>query len=367
MSGRPLALTLPRVFSVLRSKTVTVESPPLLVKPRFRSGTKAIAVDARACRRSRRRPSRCRGRRRRRGCPGRRRACGSRRRLRGSPSPPRRRSRSCGPSRSGPSGPGPRAVGAVARKSGASRASANRDIAVRPSWVIRTTARCIVCGSWAGRKEISPRSVMKNSSSRRPSRHRRHALGPARAGRADGQLDGELGALADLRGDDDPAAVLADDLLRDGQAQARAREPPWSRRRPAKIEARSSSAIPTPLSVIVTRADAVASSQEVATSPSPPAASSEASMALVTMFRTARWMPSGSRGSSGRSVGGRPVERDAQLRGARLHQLDHVGDDRVQVGRLEGRLALLREREHVHHEVVDLRLVLLDDRPALGG
>ena len=39
-------------------------------------------------------------------------------------------------------------------------------------------------------------------------------------------------------------------------------------------------------------------------------------------------------------------------------------DRLVQVGRLERGLAVLGEREHVHDEVVDLGLVLLDDRPA---
>ena len=42
MSGRPLALTLPRVLRVFVSKTVALESPPLLVNPRPRSGTKAM-------------------------------------------------------------------------------------------------------------------------------------------------------------------------------------------------------------------------------------------------------------------------------------------------------------------------------------
>ena len=51
---------------------------------------------------------------------------------------------------------------------------------------------------------------------------RRHALGRVahRVELAHRQLDDERRALADLRGDDDLAAVLADDLLRDGQAQA---------------------------------------------------------------------------------------------------------------------------------------------------
>ena len=65
-------------------------------------------------------------------------------------------------------------------------------------------------------------------------------------------------------------------------------------------------------------------------------------------------------------VGRAPFEGDLQLVGAGLHQLDHVGDRLVQVGRLERGLAVLREREHVHDEVVDLPLVLLDDRPALA-
>ncbi len=59
-----------------------------------------------------------------------------------------------------------------------------------------------------------------------------------------------------------------------------------------------------------------------------------------------------------------PVELDSELLCARLHQLDYVADRLVQVRELQVRLAVLREREHVHHEVVDLRLVLLDDRPA---
>ena len=87
-------------------------------------------------------------------------------------------------------------------------------------------------------------------------------------------------------------------------------------------------------------------------------------MALVTMFRTARWMPSGSIMTRGRSAHGLPAQLHAQLGGARLHQLDDVADGLVQVGRLEGRLAVLGEREHVHDHVVDLGLVLLDDRPA---
>ncbi len=61
---------------------------------------------------------------------------------------------------------------------------------------------------------------------------------------------------------------------------------------------------------------------------------------------------------------GLPAQLDAKLLGSRLHQLDHVGDRLVQVRRLEGRLAVLREREHVHDQVIDLALVLLDDGPA---
>ena len=75
-------------------------------------------------------------------------------------------------------------------------------------------------------------------------------------------------------------------------------------------------------------------------------------------------MPSGSIMDRGQVGRGLPVEGDAQLRGPRLHQLDDVADRLVQVGRLERGLAVLREREHVHDQVVDLRLVLLDDRPA---
>ena len=87
-------------------------------------------------------------------------------------------------------------------------------------------------------------------------------------------------------------------------------------------------------------------------------------MALVTMFKTARWMPSGSIMTRGMSRPGCQHQLHAQLGGARLHELDDVADRLVQVGRLERRLAVLGEREHVHDQVVDLGLVLLDDRPA---
>ena len=46
-------------------------------------------------------------------------------------------------------------------------------------------------------------------------------------------------------------------------------------------------------------------------------------------------------------------------------QLHHVADHGVEVGLLQGRLAVLGVAEHVHDQVVDLALVLLDDRPAL--
>ena len=87
-------------------------------------------------------------------------------------------------------------------------------------------------------------------------------------------------------------------------------------------------------------------------------------MALVTMFKTARWMPSGSIMTRGMSVPGCQLSLTPSSLGARLHQLDDVADGLVQVGRLERRLAILGEGEHVHDHVVDLGLVLLDDRPA---
>ena len=64
--------------------------------------------------------------------------------------------------------------------------------------------------------------------------------------------------------------------------------------------------------------------------------------------------------------GGVPHELDLLVLGAGLHQLDHVGDDFVEVRRLGHRLAFLAEREHVHHEGGDAFLVALDDVPALA-
>ena len=75
-------------------------------------------------------------------------------------------------------------------------------------------------------------------------------------------------------------------------------------------------------------------------------------------------MPSGSIIELGESAHGCQLSCDSQLGRAGLHQLEDVADGLVQVGQLEGRLAVLREREHVHDQVVDLGLVLLDDRPA---
>ena len=88
-------------------------------------------------------------------------------------------------------------------------------------------------------------------------------------------------------------------------------------------------------------------------------------MALVTMFRTARWMPSGSIRTSGRSARGLPGRASTPSSSARDCISSTTSADRlVQVGRLQRGLAVLGEREHVHDQVVDLRLVLLDDRPA---
>ena len=67
---------------------------------------------------------------------------------------------------------------------------------------------------------------------------------------------------------------------------------------------------------------------------------------------------------AGQIRAGMPAQLHAQLGGAGLHQLDDVADRLVQVGRLERGLAVLGEGEHVHDQVVDLGLVLLDDRPA---
>ncbi len=74
-------------------------------------------------------------------------------------------------------------------------------------------------------------------------------------------------------------------------------------------------------------------------------------------------MPSGSTRTPVEVLSGKPLQADAQLLGARLHQFDDLADGLVQVGDLQRGLAVLGEREHVHDEVVDPRLVLLDDRP----
>ncbi len=87
-------------------------------------------------------------------------------------------------------------------------------------------------------------------------------------------------------------------------------------------------------------------------------------MALVTMFKTARWMPSGSIITSGTPYPGCQLSSTPSSLGARLHELDHFADRLVQVSRLERRLAILREGEHVHDHVVDLGLIFLDDGPA---
>ena len=88
-------------------------------------------------------------------------------------------------------------------------------------------------------------------------------------------------------------------------------------------------------------------------------------MALVTMFRTARWMPSGSIRTCGQ-VRRRAASRGATPSSAARDCISSTTSATVSfrsAGSERG-LAVLGEREHVHDQVVDLRLVLLDDRPA---
>ena len=68
----------------------------------------------------------------------------------------------------------------------------------------------------------------------------------------------------------------------------------------------------------------------------------------------------------GHGLGRLPVQLDLQFVGPDVHQLDHVGDRAVEVGRGQVGLAFLAEGEHVHHQGGDLVLVLLDDLPALA-
>ena len=119
-----------------------------------------------------------------------------------------------------------------------------------------------------------------------------------------------------------------------------------------------------PLSLTVMRAIGVSASHSVLTTTWAFSAPSQASMALVTMFETARWMPSGSIVTRGMSSPGCQLSLTPSSVATRLHELDDVADGLVQVGRLERGLAILGEREHVHDHVVDLGLVFLDDRPA---
>ena len=131
-----------------------------------------------------------------------------------------------------------------------------------------------------------------------------------------------------------------------------------------KIESISDSSMPTPLSETRIRAVEVSASHSLTTF------TRRVRVAFGGIDRVGHDVqhgavdPSGSTMTRGMLGAGRPVELDAQLLGARLHQLDHVADGLVQVRGLERGLAILREREHVHDQVVDLGLVLLDDRPA---
>ena len=73
----------------------------------------------------------------------------------------------------------------------------------------------------------------------------------------------------------------------------------------SKIVGISSGEIPSPLSFTTTRATPVDSSHRVDTCTFASGRPSAASIALVTMFSTARWMPSSSMATAGRPTQGR--------------------------------------------------------------
>ena len=132
-----------------------------------------------------------------------------------------------------------------------------------------------------------------------------------------------------------------------------------------KIEAMSASSMPTPLSLTVIRAIvARRRPTSVATTTRAPVGPLAGVDRVGDDVQDGAVDAVGVDHDLGHVVAGLPGQRHAELRGARLHQLDDVADRLVQVGRLERGLAVLGEREHVHDQVVDLGLVLLDDRPA---
>ena len=89
-------------------------------------------------------------------------------------------------------------------------------------------------------------------------------------------------------------------------------------------------------------------------------------MALVTTLSTARWMPSGSKTSSGIGSPGRHSNSTCILGRPDAHQLDTSATTALRLARHEVGLALLAEGEHVHHQGRDAVLVPLDDVPALA-
>ena len=98
----------------------------------------------------------------------------------------------------------------------------------------------------------------------------------------------------------------------------------------------------------------------------PSADSSHASIALVTTFSTARWSPSGSKVIAGISGSSLIDERDPGFFGPGLHQLQHFAHDPIQITDHHLGLALLAEREHIHHQGRDPLLVFLDDIPSFA-
>ena len=92
-----------------------------------------------------------------------------------------------------------------------------------------------------------------------------------------------------------------------------------------KIEASSDSSIPTPLSVTVIRAVAVSASQAVETTTRAAVAPFGGVDGVGHDVQDRAVDAVGVEEDLGQVGGGLPVERDAQLLGARLHQLDDVG------------------------------------------
>ncbi len=231
-----------------------------------------------------------------------------------------------------------------------------------------TAARCGGFGPRAD-QTVPAEAHCPGPTTRSGRRHRPVALRSVAVGPSHRQFDLEGGATADVRTPRRSGRRAPGRSSARPAGRGRCRACPSSRRRSGR-----GGAVPPPGCPRRCRSHRSAGEfvlgrprRSKSTTRPPSGASSEASMALVTMFSTARWMPSGSICTSGMSAAGLPGQDDPQLLGPRLHQFDHVADRLVQVDRLQRRLAILGEGQHVHDQVVNLGLVLLDDRPTPTG